>query len=36
MLEAAVHQEFIDWLGQTWWELPNSVHLQPIARRVSS
>ena len=27
MSEPEVYQKFIEWLGKTWWELPDSEHL---------
>jgi hypothetical protein len=27
MSEQEVYQNFIDWLGKTWWGLPDSEHL---------
>ena len=32
MAEASVYREFIDWLGKTWWELPESDHLLPMIK----
>jgi len=27
MPEQVIYEEFIDWLGKTWWELPDSEQL---------
>ena len=32
MSEQEVYQRFIDWLGKTWWGLPESEHLMPLIR----
>ena len=26
----ATYQKFIEWLGKTWWELPESEHLRRL------
>ena len=32
MSEPDVYRKFIDWLGKTWWELPDSEHLMPAIK----
>ena len=32
MSEAAVYQKFIEWLGKTWWGLPESDQLLPMIK----
>ena len=32
MSEADVYRKFIDWLGKTWWELPDSAYLLPLIK----
>jgi len=32
MSEQEIYEEFIDWLGKTWWELPESEHLLPLIK----
>ena len=30
MTEQEIYEKFIEWLGKTWWELPESEHLMPL------
>ena len=30
MAEQEIYQKFIDWLGKTWWGLPDSEQLLPM------
>ena len=30
MSDEAIYQKIIEWLGKTWWELPESDHLMPL------
>lgn len=30
--EDMIYEKFIDWLGKTWWELPESDHLRPMIK----
>jgi hypothetical protein len=32
MAEQEIYRKFIDWLGQTWWGLPDSDHLFPLIK----
>ena len=32
MPEEAIYRNFIEWLGKTWWELPDSEHLLPLIK----
>jgi len=32
MSEQEVYQNFIDWLGKTWWGLPDSEQLLPLIK----
>jgi len=32
MTEERIYREFIDWLGKTWWELPESEYLLPMIK----
>ncbi len=32
MSQKEIYEEFVDWLGKTWWELPESEQLMPIIK----
>ena len=32
MSEREIYRKFIDWLGQTWWGLPDSEQLLPLIK----
>jgi hypothetical protein len=32
MAEQEIYEDFIDWLGKTWWGLPDSEHLLPLIK----
>lgn len=32
MLEQEIYEKLVDWLGKTWWGLPDSDQLMPIIR----
>ena len=32
MSEQEIYEKFIDWLGKTWWGLPDSDRLMPIMK----
>jgi hypothetical protein len=32
MSELEIYQNFISWLGKTWWGLPQSDHLMPLIK----